>query len=345
MHRPADDLAACARLLCAGSRTFYLASFLLPGRVRDAAIALYAFCRVADDDIDLGGDAAALLALEARLARVYAGRPDNRATDRAFARVVDRYDIPRALPEALFEGLRWDLDGRRYETLGEIEDYAARVAGSVGVMMAMLMQVRAPALLARAADLGVAMQLTNIARDVGEDARTGRLYLPRQWLREAGLDPEVWLQTPRHSAALGGVVLRLLARAEELYGLADAGIAGLPVDCRFGIGAARHCYAAIGHEVARRGGNAVDGRAVVSGARKCARLARALPLPWPSTIGIHDMPLPATRYLVDAAQAAGAWHTPNTERPPGREVPAIIELLERLERRDRAARAQTIVGG
>ena len=104
---------------------------------------------------------------------------------------------PAALPEALLEGLAWDAEGRSYETLDDLFDYAARVAGTVGVMMTLIMGVRSPEALARACDLGVAMQLTNIARDVGEDARMGRIYLPRQWLREAGVDAEAFLADPQ----------------------------------------------------------------------------------------------------------------------------------------------------
>ncbi len=107
--------------------------------------------------------------------------------------------MPRELPEALLEGFEWDLVGRRYETLEELQAYAARVAGSVGAMMAVLMGARSAAVLARACDLGVAMQLTNIARDVGEDARQGRLYLPLAWLREAGIDPERLARSARFS--------------------------------------------------------------------------------------------------------------------------------------------------
>ena len=88
--------------------------------------------------------------------------------------------MPRALPEALIDGLEWDVAGVRCEDLADVQAYAARVAGSVGAMMTVLMGVREHDVLARACELGVAMQLTNIARDVGEDARNGRLYLPRR---------------------------------------------------------------------------------------------------------------------------------------------------------------------
>ncbi|RRB40872.1 phytoene/squalene synthase family protein, partial [Escherichia coli] len=102
-----------------------------------------------------------------RLDRVFEGRPQPVAADRALAAVVAQFGIPRGLLDKLLEGLTWDVDGRRYDTLAELQDYAARVAGSVGAMMSLLMRTREPDALARACDLGVAMQLSNIARDVG----------------------------------------------------------------------------------------------------------------------------------------------------------------------------------
>jgi phytoene synthase len=167
--------------------------------VRDSATALYAFCRLADDAIDegdteTGARTRALATLAQRLDAAYTGRPHDDPADRAFAQIVAQHHIPRAVPEALLEGFAWDLQGRRYETLADLHDYAARVAGTVGVMMAMLMGVRAPAALARACDLGIAMQLTNIARDVGEDARAGRPGCARP-----GSSPAIlWQALPSH---------------------------------------------------------------------------------------------------------------------------------------------------
>ena len=190
-------MATCRALLKGGSRTFHAASKVLPRRVADPAIALYAFCRLADDAVDLGNDRAAAVArLRERLDRAYRGQPMDMAADRVFADVVAKFCIPRQLPEALLEGLAWDAEVRRYETLHDLTAYAARVAGTVGAMMTLVMGQRSPEIVARACDLGVAMQLTNIARDVGEDARAGRLYLPLSWLREAGIDPDAWLANP-----------------------------------------------------------------------------------------------------------------------------------------------------
>ena len=247
------DRAACREAIRHGSRTFYAASLLLPSWLRDPAYGLYAFCRLSDDAVDVDGGAANTLSvLQARLDRVYHGRPDPVPAERALADIVRRYAIPQALPEALLEGLAWDVNGRRYETLDDLHAYAARVAGTVGVMMSLLMGARAPAILARACDLGLAMQLTNIARDVGEDARAGRIYLPLQWLAEEGVEPDAWLSRPVITPALRRVIARLLAAADELYRRSEAGIPSLPLSCRPGMFAARYMYAEIGREVERQ---------------------------------------------------------------------------------------------
>jgi phytoene synthase len=322
---PADsgyDLEACERLMRGGSKTFFAASLVLPARVRAPAIALYAFCRLADDLIDGQGEAqqtgmphdpsAALEELHGRLRLIYAGTPMPVDADRALAAVVVRFGIPQALLEALLDGFAWDSQGRLYETLEDVHAYGARVAGTVGTMMALIMGARSAQALARACELGVAMQLTNIARDVGEDARNGRLYLPRAWLREAGIDPDAWLRAPSFGPALAGVVRRLLAEADRLYRRAERGIAELPRDCRPAIQAARLVYAEIGREVERHGCDSVSRRAVVSGQRKIALMALAMEAAlWRTVRTGWRMPalapLPAIAFLVDAAASAESY--------------------------------------
>ena len=301
------DPRACRELMRGGSKSFFAASLLLPARVREPARALYAFCRVADDETDQSADPGTAVArLSARLDAIYEGRPGRALADHALAAVVDTFEMPRPLLDALLEGFLWDAQGRHYETLGELRAYAARVAGTVGAMMTVLMGVRDEACLARACDLGVAMQLTNIARDVGEDARNGRLYLPRRWMREAGIDPDAWLAEPRFDPALGAVIARLLAVADELYARADHGIAGLPRDCRAAIRAARLVYAEIGRELERRGLDAVGSRAVVPTSRKLALVMRALMAAGVRRGGAArwEAPLPEVAFLVTAAADA-----------------------------------------
>ena len=300
------DLADCRAMLRGGSRTFFAAARLLPRRVHRPATALYAFCRVADDLIDAGGAAPALALLRTRLDDIYAGRPAPIPADRALAAVVARHAIPRALLDALLEGFEWDAAGRRYDDLPALMDYAARVAGTVGAMMALLMGERSPDGVARACDLGIAMQLSNIARDVGEDARAGRVYLPMAWLRDAGIDPGAWMANPVVSPAIGGVVARLLGAADALYARSDAGIAGLPLACRPGIGAARRLYAEIGAQVARQGYDSVTRRAVVPRRRKAALLARSVGRAVIARRGEPGSPvLGAAGFLVDAVAAVG----------------------------------------
>jgi phytoene synthase len=299
------DMRHCRRLLRSGSKSFFAASLLMPAYYRAPATALYAFCRVADDAIDQGDrQARALRSLHRRLDRIYAGEPENDPVDRALTGVVHRFNVPDTLPRALMEGFQWDREGRRYETLSDVYQYSARVAGTVGVMMAVLMGVRCPDALARASDLGVAMQLTNIARDVGEDARAGRVYLPLEWLDEAGIDVEAFLAEPRHSEALGSIVQRLLEDAERLYDRSVEGIRKLPAGCQPGIHAARTIYREIGRELLRSGLDPVSQRTVVSHARKAALLREALLQANNRQNDDRSPPLEETRFLVEAGARA-----------------------------------------
>jgi phytoene synthase len=299
-----DDVAASAAILAKGSKSFATAGLLLPRRVREPASVLYAFCRIADDlvDGDTGPRAGAIAILRDRLDRIYAGRPVESPVDRALAVVARRAGLPRTVFDALIEGFEWDATGRRYETIEALEAYCARVASTVGVLMTLLMGERDPVVLARATDLGVAMQLTNIARDVGEDARNGRIYLPLAWLAEEGVDLVALLAEPRFSPALGAVVKRLLDHAQTLYVRSDAGIPGLPGDCRVAIRAARLIYSDIGRVVAARGYDSVSRRAVVSTPRKLWLLARAFGARFFTPAPITVPALPSVRFLVEATQ-------------------------------------------
>jgi phytoene synthase len=335
----AADMIACRALLKNGSRTFHAASKVLPRKVADPAIALYAFCRLADDAVDLGADRAAAVArLRLRLDRAYRHQPMPHPADRAFAAVVAQFAIPRELPEALLEGLQWDAQSRRYETLDDLIAYAARVAGSVGAMMTLVMGARAPEVVARACDLGVAMQLTNIARDVGEDARAGRLYLPLQWLRDAGIDPDAFLARPVFSPDIAALVQRLLDAADTLYANGSAGIADLPLSCRPGIHAARALYAEIGREVERAGLDSIAQRAVVSTRQKLAVLAQTMVVA-PTLADRHHAALDQTRFLIDAVAAMPVRERARVRSKPVEDrVVWVLDLFTRLEHRDQLQR-------
>lgn len=332
------DLAECREMIRAGSRSFHAASLLLPEMTRAGAYAIYGFCRCSDDSVDLdGGGLEAVAALSRRLDAIYAGAPEDRAVDRALAEAVETFCLPRAPFDALLEGLAFDAQGGRCETFSDLLAYAARVAGSVGAMMAALMDARSPALVARALDLGVAMQLTNVARDVGEDARAGRLYLPLAWLREAGVDPERLLARPRFTPALGAVIARVLAEADRLYARADAGVGGLAPSFRPAIAAARLLYAEIGRELARRGCDSVSLRSVVPMTRKLALLARANARPPASPADLDAPAIEEARFLIGPVVASAPANDASSTHAPGLAggVRWALELLAALDERPR----------
>ncbi|MBM4246241.1 MAG: phytoene/squalene synthase family protein, partial [Deltaproteobacteria bacterium] len=258
------DLAACREVIRVHSRSFHAASKLLPSDVRDAAVATYAFCRGADDDVDDAGSPDAARTRHARtrqrLDRLYAGDAMDTPVGRAFAWVVRGRGIPRAEPEALLDGMAQDLE--RVVRVADEEAlllYCYRAAGVVGRMMSRIMGRADDAALRRAVDLGIAMQLTNIARDVGEDAARDRVYLPGTWLAaESSSFDEVLSR--RAAPGVRAATLRVLARAEDYYASGIGGIALLPRGCRPSILSAALLYRAIGRRVRARGGDGVTAR-------------------------------------------------------------------------------------
>lgn len=194
--------------------------------------------------------------------------------DRAYGYIAERYQIPRGLPEALLAGMEMDARGATYDTFDQLLAYCFRVASTVGLMMTRVMGYRGDVALLRAADLGVGMQLTNIARDVGEDARRGRVYLPAELLSTVGADPNKLAQGPAEPAAREAV-RRLLARADEHYLAADRGVALLPRACRLAIASSRHIYSAIGDAVRANDCDSVSTRAYVPLGKKLRLVVRA----------------------------------------------------------------------
>src|ERR1051325_7425060 len=168
-----------------------------------------------------------------------------------------------------------DVRGTRYGSLRELLLYCYRVAGTVGLMMAHVMGLRDESALKHAADLGIAMQLTNIARDVIEDAETGRIYLPLNWLDEAGI-PTDRIAAPEYRDGLAMLALRLLREARRYYVSGDAGLWHLSFRSACAVSAARHIYSEIGSLLIRKGPRAWDERTYVTGARKIWVIARAI---------------------------------------------------------------------
>lgn len=325
------DFDHCRQVIKEGSKSFHFASLMLPSDVRQAAFATYAFCRLADDEVDLGDDPiAALDAVSERLDRIYQQTPYDHPIDRAFAHVVKAYAMPQALPDALLEGMKWDTQSRRYETLEDVLEYAARVAGSVGAMMTVLMGNRSPEAVARACDLGLAMQLTNIARDVGEDARAGRLYLPLRWFDEAEIEPEGFLKNPVCNDEIRHLVKRLLDAAEPFYERGLSGVSLLPNECQTAIRAAGKIYREIGSELRRMNYDSINHRAIVSKSRKVRLLVQAArETSGPSS---DDAAADATQYLVSAVEAKPSL---GADPIPPTRLNWVIDLFMRLERQKR----------
>ena len=264
-----------------GSQSFASAARLMPAAIRADTVMLYAWCRHADDVIDgqeLGSAPAAPDDPGARLAALRAETLVALRTDApvappfaALRAVARRTDLSERLPLDLIEGFVMDVEGRRYRTLGDTLEYSYHVAGVVGVMMARVMGVRDPAVLDRACDLGLAFQLTNIARDVMDDARIGRIYLPQDWLDEASAEVEGEIPSPQ----LYSAILRLLDVAEPYYASAFAGLPALPLRCAWSIAAAARIYRAIGSEIRRQGPEAYRQRIATTGTAKLLLASRA----------------------------------------------------------------------
>lgn len=261
-----------------GSRSFAGAAALLPPATRDSVYMLYAWCRHCDDRIDFqdhghggpgasGGAAARLRQLRDETDRALAGKPVEDPAFAALQRVVREHRIDPRHPFELLDGFAMDVENRRYRTLDDTLEYCYHVAGVVGVMMAHVMGAHEPDALDRASDLGLAFQLTNIARDVADDASAGRVYLPVRWLEEAGV-PADGVLDPQHRNGLAEVVRRLLGEAERYYESAEMGLRWLDPRCAWSIAAARRIYREIGRVVEERGAAAWDERTVIPSRRK-----------------------------------------------------------------------------
>lgn len=294
------DMALCRQMIRQGSKSFHLASLLLPSAIRGNARSLYGFCRMADDLVDAAASPqSAVDQLSSRLDQIYAGSPGDEPVDRAFADVAHRYAIPRAVLDALIEGFAWDAQNRSYQSLSDVSAYGVRVAGTVGVMMSLIMGVRNAEALARAIDLGVAMQFSNIARDVAEDARMGRVYLPSDLLAQTNCTAADVLKDPFKGAE---AAMQLVDGADVIYERAASGIAMLPCSCRASINTARLLYREIGWKV--RSQNHM-GRAVVAMPRKLALAGKAIlesfMLPEPQALDC----LPEGQFLLDEVARTG----------------------------------------
>ncbi|WP_251979123.1 15-cis-phytoene synthase CrtB [Salinicola avicenniae] len=284
MSEPLLDHAT--QTMAAGSKSFATAARLFDPATRRSALMLYAWCRHCDDVIDgqqlgfaagcSGADAAdgpaqRLARLEAETRRACAGEPMSDPAFAAFQEVALRHEIPESQALDHLTGYAMDVRGDRYPHLADTLRYCYHVAGVVGLMMARVMGVRDDAVLDRACDLGLAFQLTNIARDIVDDAQMDRCYLPLAWLEEFAV-PRAELAAPQHRPALGEMARRLVAVAEPYYASAREGLPALPLRSAWAIATARGVYRRIGLKVAVAGENAWSTRQGTGKAEKLGLL-------------------------------------------------------------------------
>lgn len=264
-----------------GSKSFALASRVLPPALRDDAAMLYAWCRYCDDVIDgqeMGhgqiadykiGQSERLSMLRQDTSNALAGKPTDNPVFAGLARVIKTHDIDHRHPFDLLMGFQMDAEARVYKSVDDILDYSYHVAGVVGVMMANIMGVRDEATLDRASDLGLAFQLTNIARDVIDDAKADRVFVPQDLLIAAGAPIDAKAQLDRDNwPALHAAACMQLGIAEQYYASAKVGIKELDFRCAWAISAALKVYREIGENLRKGGPEAWEGRVGASNGRK-----------------------------------------------------------------------------
>lgn len=239
----------CARITSDKAHSFYFAARFLPPSKRRDVYALYAFCRTVDDIADLPEQGASIDAIKRHLADwrcwLEAGAPaDDDPIRYALAHAVRVYGLPLDPLLELVDALDDDLAPRHLPDMAALERYCYGVAGTVGIVMAALLGAQEPGAWEPARDLGIAMQLTNVLRDVSEDLSRGRIYLPAADMARCGYrrdDLERGLVDDRFTVLMCGYI----AQARDYYARGLAGLRALPPDSRFPIALAAHIYAGI----------------------------------------------------------------------------------------------------
>jgi 15-cis-phytoene synthase len=266
---------SCEEVARENSTTFYTASRPMPAATRKAVRSLYAFCRVTDDIIDRSnGDMEEALAAWRECALAWPPPCDN-AVAIAWADTRARYHIPSRYAEQLVRGVAADLHKKRYANFDELAVYCYGVASTVGLMSMHIVGFKDRSAIPYAVKLGVAMQVTNILRDVKEDWEAGRVYLPQDELKEFGLS-EADIAAGRNTAHWQDFMRFQIERNRQLYSEAIPGIALLEPAGRFAIGAAAELYRALLVDIERHNYDVFCHRARVSTAGKLVRL----PIAW-----------------------------------------------------------------
>lgn len=252
---------------------FFFAFLALPRRRRDALYAVYAFCRTVDDIADLGRDAGAQRAGLARwradIARCYEGGTPEHPIARQLAAAVRDFRLPRAALEAIVEGCEMDLTRATYETAEDLEPYCYRVASAVGLCCIEIFGYTDPRAREYAVSLGMALQLTNIIRDVGADAANGRVYVPQVDLRRFGVTSDD-LRAGRYTDAFVALMAHQAARARRFYAAARAAFPAADARSLVPAEIMGRIYLALLDEIERRRFRVFEGRVTLPARRKAA---------------------------------------------------------------------------
>jgi len=267
-----------SRLTRRSRSNFYYAFLVLPRPRREALYAVYAFCRTVDDIADLGPERgaspaamrAALDGWRREVARCYAGdgAPEHPIAQSLRA-AVQRYPIPRDVLEAIIDGVAMDVDGATFETAEDLYPYCYRVASAVGLASIEIFGYTDPRAREYAVSLGIALQLTNILRDVGVDARAGRVYLPQADLRDCGVTAED-LRAGRYTPGFVAVMERHAARARDYFLRARAAYPRADARSLVAAEIMGRIYHALLREIEARRFRVLDQRVVVPAPRKAA---------------------------------------------------------------------------
>ena len=290
----------CREMIRVGSRSFAMASMLFTSKKRDAAFFIYGWCRFCDDQIDQAKDEnfalQALNELTLRTRSAFQGEKQSKAVFFAFQHVTKTHQIPELYAQDLLLGMQMDVQHFHYESFEDLLLYCYRVAGTVGLMMTHVMGITDLRALKNAVDLGKAMQLTNIARDVQEDFKMGRVYLPESWLREKGI-PRAELLSEKYRKDTYALVLRLLEHAETFYQSGNSGLSYLPFRSAVAVSVASCIYREIGRKLRRLGPQALEQRTIIPTFRKLLLVLKGFTLALktlPGRVLAPALPVPIT---------------------------------------------------
>ncbi|MEX0610149.1 MAG: squalene/phytoene synthase family protein [Balneolaceae bacterium] len=286
-----DDLKVayshCRFITKKHAKTFYMASRFLPNDKQRGIFAIYGLCRYLDDLVDEAEDLILnksitvedvdekLEVFKQRIIDVYNGKVVNDPILTAFSDTLRNYNISMELPFLLLEGVKMDLIKNRYKDFNELYDYSYKVASVVGLMTSEVFGYVESDALDYAVDLGIAMQLTNILRDVGEDLAKGRIYLPEEDLNKFQIS-ETDLMSHKLDSKFKNLMKYQIKRARSYYEKADLGINMLSRDSRLPVYLARHNYSRILNKIEENDYNVFENRAYLNYSEKLSILPRVL---------------------------------------------------------------------